>query len=245
MVKKILALWAFPRSTSSAFETMMRQRGDFLVLDEPFGLYFCYSEERKSNRYQEVETNPAYNFQPLFQDLINKAQTQPVFIKDMARFIYDRADEDFLSHFEHTFIIRHPAKTLPSLYAIWPDFILSEAGYAELYQLFAATTAYLGKVPPLIDSDDLLRKPEATVQAYCDAVGIPFMPQALTWKPKIQPEVSQWEGGWHTHLESSQGFQERTKKDYALIEDNEHLKRAYEYCLPYYQKLYEHRLRIE
>ena len=246
MTKKILALWAMPRSTSTAFATMMGARGDFLVLDEPFGLYFHYSEERKSDRYPEVEMNPSYNFQPLFQDLIDKSQKQAVFIKDMARFISHRADEAFLSQFEHTFIIRHPAKALPSLFGLWPDFRLSEAGYAELYQLFEASKAFLGKVPPLIDSDDLLRQPEATVKAYCDAVGIPFMPQALKWESKVQTvQWEEWEGGWHGEAQSSQGFKEREKRDYVRIEDNEHLKQAYEFCLPYYQKLYEQRLRIK
>ena len=39
-MEKILALWAVPRSTSTAFERMMRERGDFWVVDEPFGLSF-------------------------------------------------------------------------------------------------------------------------------------------------------------------------------------------------------------
>ena len=34
---KIVALWAVPRSTSTAFEWMMRQRGDIDCLHEPFG----------------------------------------------------------------------------------------------------------------------------------------------------------------------------------------------------------------
>ncbi|MEM9275045.1 MAG: sulfotransferase family protein [Cyanobacteria bacterium P01_F01_bin.143] len=244
-MKKILALWAMPRSTSTAFTKMMQTREDFLVVDEPFGLYFHYSEERKSTRYSEVEINPAYNFQPLFQDLINKAQNQPIFIKDMARYIYDRADEAFLSTFNHTFIIRHPAKALPSLYALWPDFQLSEAGYAELYQLFEASKAFLGTTPPVIDSDDLVSKPEATVKAYCNAVGIPFLPQALKWESKISSEINQWEGGWHTEVQSSQGFKERQRKDYFDIEAQEHLRQAYKFCLPYYQKLYQERLRVQ
>ena len=32
---KIVALWAVPRSTSTAFEWMMRQRGDIDCLHEP------------------------------------------------------------------------------------------------------------------------------------------------------------------------------------------------------------------
>lgn len=244
-MKKILALWAAPRSTSTAFERMMQQRGDFLVLDEPFGLYFHYSEERKSDRYPEVAMNSAYNFQPLLQDLTDKAQHQPVFIKDMARFICDRADEDFISHFDHTFIIRHPAKALPSLFAIWPDFQLHEAGYAELYQLFEQVKTVLGKTPPVIDSDDLIQKPEATVKSYCQAVGIPFIPQSLTWEKEIPLKIHQWEGSWHSEVQSSRGFEKYPKKDPVSIEDNEHLQKAYEFCLPYYEKLYEYRLIIE
>ncbi|MEL7172405.1 MAG: hypothetical protein AAFN05_05495, partial [Pseudomonadota bacterium] len=33
----IVALWAVPRSTSTAFEWMMRQRGDMTCFHEPFG----------------------------------------------------------------------------------------------------------------------------------------------------------------------------------------------------------------
>ena len=34
---KIVVLWAVPRSTSTAFEWMMRQRGDLTCFHEPFG----------------------------------------------------------------------------------------------------------------------------------------------------------------------------------------------------------------
>ncbi|MDJ1183393.1 hypothetical protein [Roseofilum casamattae] len=245
MKQKILALWAVPRSTSTAFERMMRERGDFLVLDEPFGLYFHYSEERKSDRYPQVEKKTAYNFYPLLQDLIDKAQRQPVFIKDMARFICDRADEEFISHFEHTFMIRHPAKALPSLFAIWPDFSLQEAGYAELYQLFELVKTIQGKTPLAIDSDDLIQYPEKTVKAYCDSVNIPYLSDSLTWESEIPSDIHQWEGSWHGEVQSSQGLAIRKRKKYADIAEHEHLQNAYDFCLPYYQKLYEHRLVIE
>ncbi len=244
-MEKILALWAVPRSTSTAFETMVRERGDFWVLDEPFGLYYYYSEEKRCDRYSDGEVLKLNNFEPLLQSLIDKAQSQKIFMKDMAYYIYDRADRSFLSHFENTFLIRHPAKALPSLFARWPDFSLVEASYAEIYQLFEATKNYLGKVPPLIDSDDLVHKPEATVKAYCEAVGIPFIPQALQWESKVRPEVIQWEGGWHNQVQSSQGFKPIEKKDYVKIEDHDYLQQAYDYCLPYYEKLYEQRLQVE
>lgn len=246
MSQKILALWAVPRSTSTAFETMMRERGDYLVLDEPFGMYYYYSEEKKCDRYAgEGEIKESNNFQPLLQDIIDKSQSQKVFLKDMAYYVYDRADEAFLSHFDHTFLIRHPEKALRSLFARWPDFSKTEASYKEIDDLFEAAKKYTGKVPPLIDSDDLVNKPEATVKAYCEAVGIEFKPEALQWKPKVRSEINQWEGTWHGEVQSSQGFKPKEQKNYASIEDTPHLKQAYEYCLPYYEKLYEQRLRVE
>jgi len=37
-MKKILVLWATPRSTSTAFFQVMKIRGDFITHFEPFGL---------------------------------------------------------------------------------------------------------------------------------------------------------------------------------------------------------------
>lgn len=68
---KILALWAVPRSTSTAFEWMMRQR----------------------------------------------AASGPVFSKDFPHYIDHLWNDDLLSHFNHSFLIRDPAKTISSMYA--------------------------------------------------------------------------------------------------------------------------------
>ncbi len=245
-MKKILALWAVPRSTSTAFERMMRERGDFCVHDEPFGKSFYYSQERRNTtRYPDIEPDPQYNFNFTLERLKQENEKQPVFIKDISYQILPVANQEFLSNFNNSFLIRHPEKALPSLFNNWPDFTLEETGYAELYKLFEMAQEISGKMPVVIDSDDLVKKTKPTVKSYCNVIGIPFIEKALEWKAEPQPAINQWEGGWHNYVLSSQGFKEREKKDYVRIEDNEHLKKAYEFCLPYYQKLYEYRLRIE
>ncbi len=245
-MQKILALWATVRSTSTAFETMMYQRGDFLVVHEPFGLsYYNSPERRDTNRYPDIELNPEYNYQTTWQRLKQQADSQAVFIKDMAYYMFHVADREFLSIFENTFIVRHPAKMLPSLYDKWSDFTLEETGYAELYKLFEMAKEFSGKIPVVIDSDDLVQKPEATVKAYCDAVSIPFIKEALEWEPKFRPELTNWDGGtWVTNVMSSSGFKEQKKENYVAVSDNKHLQNAYEFCLPYYEKLREHKLPI-
>ena len=46
----MLVLWATPRSTSTAFEWMMRQRGDFTCFHEPFNEAYYYGSDRRSRR---------------------------------------------------------------------------------------------------------------------------------------------------------------------------------------------------
>ena len=49
--QKSIALWAVPRSISTAFERVFVERGDFKVFHEPFSASYYYSEERQSDRY--------------------------------------------------------------------------------------------------------------------------------------------------------------------------------------------------
>lgn len=247
-MNKILALWAHSRARSTAFARMMYERGDFCTKDEPFARYYYYSDERVSQRMGDVEAEPEYRFANILQSLQQAAENQPLFIKDHAFYVAERADEAFVSHFQNTFLIRHPAQSLPSLYNKMPDFTLEEAGYEGSYQLFEFIKATEGSIPVVIDADDLIKSPEATTRAYCEAVGIEFLPQALGWKPQLPKELSAnwWGGGvnWHPHLQKSQGFKRQSNPNYVSVEDNEQLRRAYDFCLPYYQKLYEHRLRM-
>ena len=52
-MNKILVLWATPRSTSTAFEWMMRQRGDMECFHEPFGEAWYQGENPLWPRVQE------------------------------------------------------------------------------------------------------------------------------------------------------------------------------------------------
>lgn len=71
-MNKILALWAHPRARSTAFARMMLERGDFLVIDEPFGPYYYFSDERISHRRSDIEPQPEYRFDAIWQRLLQK-----------------------------------------------------------------------------------------------------------------------------------------------------------------------------
>jgi hypothetical protein len=237
-MNKILALWAVPRSRSSAFTLMMQRRGDFLGILEPFEASAYFSDERIIQRYPSK--GPEANYGNVLNKLLNLSRARKVFIKDHAYYIEHLADAEFLSHFQHSFLIRDPAQSLPSYFDKWPDVTLQETGYRELASLFDKVMQYTGEVPPLIDADDLVENPEAIIKAYCEQTGIPFLKHALRW-----PRVTKRLGIWHDHLMTTTGFEERPGRSYLEVDQNEHLTHLYKNCMPYYEKLSRYKIRVD
>ncbi len=243
---KIVALWAIPRSTSTAFEWMMRQRGDLNCLHEPFGEAWYQGEDPMWPRFKEGDvTTPGLTLESVWADIKARAEKEAVFIKDFPHYINHMWDAEFLSHFTHAFLIRDPAKTISSMYNKWPDFDELEVGFPEQRALFDLLAVLHGTPPAVIDSDDLLENPHDMIEAFCDAVTIPFVPEALTWEAGGDPsEHSWWDGGsFHANLAQSTGLKPQ-KRRYVEVDDApERVRRVHRRMKPHYDHLYKHRIR--
>jgi len=243
---KIIALWAVPRSTSTAFEWMMRQRGDMKCLHEPFGEAWYQGEAPLWPRAtaDSVRT-PGLTINTVHETLKHTARKGPVFSKDFPHYIDHMWDDDFLDLFKHSFLIRDPAKTITSMHDKWPDFHEKEVGFAEQRELFDRLCDKTGEAPPIIDSDDLLEHPYAMVEQWCDAIRIPFLPAALSWEPGARDEVSWWDGGsFHANLRNSDGLKAQKRKYIDISEAPDRVKQIYEIVLPHYEHLYANKLSI-
>jgi hypothetical protein len=243
---KIVALWAVPRSTSTAFEWMMRQRGDMDCLHEPFGEAWYQGEEPLWPRLTEGSLRvPGLTLQSVLDDLKARAAKGAVFTKDFPHYIDHMWDADMLGLFTHSFLIRDPAKTITSMYAKWPDFHAKEVGFPEQRALFDLLTDMNGSPPPVIDSDDLLEDPHKMVEAWCKAVGIPFVPAALSWEPGARDEVSWWDGGsFHANLRNSDGLKPQKRRYIDIDDAPDRVKQVHQKMRPHYDHLYAHRLRL-
>ncbi|MCZ6488257.1 MAG: sulfotransferase family protein [Gammaproteobacteria bacterium] len=244
---KILALWATPRSTSTAFEWMMRMRGDMACFHEPFGEPWYQGEDPLWPRLKaDSPRTPGLTFDSVWQTLRDAAKKGPVFSKDFPHYIEHFWDDEFLSHFNHSFLIRDPAKVATSMYKHWPDFVLKEIAFVEQRHLFDRLCDHTGEAPPVVDSDDLLENPHDMIEAYCHAVRISFMPEALHWESGARDEVSWYDGGsWHTNLRDSDGLKPQPRSYIDISEAPDRVKEIYELCLPHYERLYAYRLRTE
>jgi len=247
-MKKIIALWAVPRSTSTAFEWMLRQRGDLTCLHEPYGEAWYQGERPLWPRAtaDSVRT-PGLTLESVTVKLKTMACTEAVFIKDFPHYIAHMWSDELSAMFTHSFLIRHPAKTIPSMYDKWPNFHEAEVGFPEQRALFDRLADRAGAPPPVFDSDDLLAAPATVTAWWCAQVGIEFMPAALQWRPGARDEVSWWDGGvFHANLRASSGLAKQSRKNYIDIDHAPARVRAiYRRMLPHYEHLHRHRFRLD
>jgi hypothetical protein len=238
----IVPLWSVPRSISTAFERMMMERGDFKVIHEPFSYFFYAKEQSAAAIGMNVDPDHPQDFDDILAMILKEAEKQPVFFKDMAYHPFTRANEEFLSKFVNTFIIRDPAITLISHYKMNPEFTFTEAGYVEALALFEMTMKMTGEVPAVVDAEDIIANPHSVVKGYCEVTGISFIPEALTWNAEFKKEWKTWET-WHLDTGKSSGFTKDMEPFDFTVNDVPRLAEMYEKCMPYYQKMYDHRIR--
>ena len=237
--EKPIALWAVPRSISTAFERVFVERGDFKVFHEPFSVSYYFSTERRSARYADREPKEEYGYEEVLSKLL-APYDKPVFFKDMAYYVAGLMTPEFAARFRNTFLIREPRRVISSFHKIWPDFTLEEAGYEELHRLFGYAEEAGEEQPIVVDAADLSEDPEGVIAAYCEALGIPFIPEALSWEPREVPEWEIWEE-WHEDAQNSTGIGKLPREPVELPEE---LEEVYRRCLPYYEALHAKRLRV-
>jgi len=166
----------------------------------------------------------------------------------------------------HSFIIRHPAKAISSLYfkscidnvkTGYTHFDSAEAGFTAM----EAIREHIEKQPGapqcvIIDADDLLDDPEGVMRAYSAAVGLPFESSMLSWQPGPVKELESPWSGWTDDVVNSSGISRRIKKSSgstvpaaggvslpAMDKLPLEVREAIEEAMPVYEKMYTRRLR--
>ncbi|MEM1233967.1 MAG: sulfotransferase family protein [Pseudomonadota bacterium] len=245
MTHPIYALWAVPRSTSTAFEWMMRQRGDLDCLHEPFGEAWYQGEDPLWPRFTAGETTtPGLTIESVWQGILARAERGAVFLKDFPHYVNHWWTPAKLARMTHAFLIRDPALTITSIYDKWPDFDELEVGFPEQRALYDLLTALNGAPPPVIDSGDLLERPEAMTRAFCEALGLPYLPDALSWEPGADSGAySWWDGGsFHENLKNSTGLRAQKRRYVELDAAPERVRRVHRRMRPHYDHLHAGRL---
>jgi Sulfotransferase domain len=235
----VFALWSAPRARSTVFFRSMVERGDMTALHEPFCNLRDYGETDAGDLTFDSPL-------PLLAWLRDETHNMRVFLKDHPPTAYVRdvlADRRFLAEARHAFLIRHPEEIAASTYALHPGMSINSIGLERLCEVQDAVRAAGGDASVVIDSDDLVARPEATMAAYCAAVGLPFNPRALTWEPGDRPEWRR-SARWHVDVSASSGFERREHAYPHTVENSRDLARFAAHHRPFYERLYAQRLDV-
>jgi len=217
----------------------MLQRGDLLALHEPLeALHFV----GPLNIEQRTFESPP----ELLAGLVDDTSARNVFLKETVNppvqaCVVD--DSRFLAEARHTFLIRRPEEIAASWYALEHNMRIIDTGVKLLHALFLAVQEAGGHPPIVIDSDDLVSMPLATMTAYCDAVGLPFIADALQWEPGHRPEWAR-SSRWHEAAAMSSGFVKPTERDRDELAAHPEIARFTQRHTPYYEELWLHRLQV-
>jgi Sulfotransferase domain len=243
-MNQILAFWVHPRSISTGFERIFIEREDFKVLHEPFSaLYYVY-EKRVDCPGQHIDPNVPMSYPDIKNWIQRESEKSPVFFKDMCYHPFDHVIQDaaFIKRMTNTFLIRDPEKTVLSNYAMNPGVTSEEIGIELEYRLFMRVKEVTGQTPIVIDADELEDNPDGVTRAYCDAVGISFMPEAMHWE--AGRHIKEWDSWkeWHVDATQSSGIQKNMESFDFGLDDKPRLREYYEYHLPFYEKLFAYRI---
>lgn len=209
------------------------------VLHEPFCNLRDYGETDAGARTFDSALS-------LLAWLRDETHDMRVFLKDHPPAAYVRdvlADRRFLAEARHAFLIRRPEEIAASSYALYPEMRSNSIGLEMLCTVQAAVRDAGGDASVVIDSDDLVARSEATMAAYCAAVGLPFNPRALTWEPGERPEWRR-SARWHVDVSNSSGFQRRERVYSHTVENSPDLARFAAHHRPFYERLYAQRLDV-
>jgi hypothetical protein len=241
----VFALWSAPRARSTAFFRSMLERGDLLALHEPIeGLMYFGDTEVEGRTFESPVSLLAWLREETHDVSVFLKETTDSRVREVVL-----ADRRFLAEARHAFLIRRPEEIAASFHAVITtgersrDMRIEEIGLEALCELHAAVHDAGGHPPVVIDSDDLVARPDATMAAYCAAVELPFLPQALAWEPGERPEW-QRSARWHADASASSGFERRERRYTHTVETSDQLARFAAHHLPFYQQLHAHRLDV-
>lgn len=235
-----IAMWSGPRNLSTAMMRSWGNRPDTIVCDEPLYAYYLVQTGKPHPGADEVIASQENDWRKVVESL-----TGPVpegkrlfFQKHMTHHLLDTIDRGWLGRMKHFFLIRHPAEVAASYLVKHDTPTLEDLGYPQQWEIFAYVQQHVGPAPT-VDASDIRKDPRRVLGLLCDALGVEFSEDMLSWPPGLRATDGVWARHWYTEVEHSTTFRPYQPK---TVEVPPALDDVYRRSLAIYEKLYEHRL---
>ena len=212
---RIVALWCHPRSMSTAVERIMRERGDFACLHEPFMYdYYIHRQVRQMPHFDPEPGRPV-SYAAIRDDILARAQREDVFFKDMSYYVMPamREDVEFARGMSHAFLIRDPRRSILSYHKLDPDLSSEEVGLEAQWRHFEWLRDDCGLAPAVIEAESVREDPCSAMRTWWSAAGLDFVDDAFSWNDAEAPEDWGQVSGWHGDVQTSTGIRRGTMAD--------------------------------
>ena len=238
-----------PRATATAFEMIFRTTDELEVMHAPFLNPYIVQKYPQDHAFVRLLPNPTVTFEEIINDIMEKAQHTPVFIKESAYVLlkYMQHNLDFFKRDQVKLLVyvRNPAKSIISLYRKLPSVDDSVIGHRELRQVYELLKSH--KPILVIDSDNFLNNPKSYLTLINEHWSLNIDKSNLAWEPQF---ASDWHlKSFYSEVSSSQELGGPTPEIELDIhelpmydevkneEDKKRLQGLYKIHFPFYQKL--------
>jgi len=229
-------MWSGPRNISTALMRSWGSRPDCHVMDEPFYAHYLQRTGVDHPGRDEVLAAQSTDWREVAETLTNQALPAGktvLYQKHMTHHMLPDVDLSTLEGLRHAFLIREPAEVTASYAKVRGEPTLDDLGFPQQQRLFERFGG------PVVDADDLLRRPTALLGRLCSVLEVSFDPAMLSWPSGPHATDGVWGKHWYAGVWASTGF---GAPGLSTGEIPEGSRRLVEQCRPYYETMAEHRL---
>lgn len=203
-----IAMWSGPRNMSTTMMRSFGARSDTGCVDEPFYAVYLKATGLRHPMSDEIFAAQSSNPREVIADLTCPAELDPpiFYQKHMTHHMVPDIPRGWMKACRNVFLIRHPARVIPSYARKMETVSLSAIGFPQQLSLFETATEIQAQPPLVIDSDDILRDPEGLLRTLCEALKIEWDPNMLSWSSGPKPEDGAWAPHWYDAVWRSTGF---------------------------------------
>jgi hypothetical protein len=237
-----VAMWSGPRNISTAMMRSWENRPDTVVCDEPLYAHFL----RQTGANHPVADQIIDQHEDDLDKVIHwLTQWDPgdgtavFYQKHMTHHFLPEMPRDWLAGLTNCFLIRDPAEVIPSYVKKNGVPTVPDLGFEQQVELFEFARAQTGRVPPVIDSKDVLENPKRVLGLLCEALGIAFDERMLSWPAGKRPTDGVWADHWYTEVVKSTSFGPYKPKNEPVPDD---LAEVHDRCRALYEQMHAHRL---
>ena len=157
-------MWSGPRNLSTALMRSFENRGDTLVLDEPFYAYYL-----KRTGLNHPMKNEIINYYPTSQNKILKLITEKpknkkiFYQKHMTHHIIKNTRLNWINKGQNCFLIRHPGKVINSYIKKNKLYTINDIGFKRQFEIFDKIKKNKLKFV-VINADNILINPNKTIK---------------------------------------------------------------------------------